>query len=246
MPFIFGAHLILAALCAIHAVRSRQEMYWLLILFMFPLLGSAVYVAAVLLPDLAGSRSARAAGAAARKALDPGRELREAMRQLDVSRTPGALKRAGDAHMALNRSEEALELYEEAAQGAFAEDAAVLQGKLEAEFACERHDAALATAERLRTAHPNTRLPKAHLIYARTLEAVGRTDEALQEYEAASGYFPGAEARAHWAQALEACGRDEQAQDLWRDIVETARILPRHARRSQSRWIDLARSRLTG
>ena len=36
MPFAgIGLHVILAVLCAIHAVRTRQNAYWLFILFAF-------------------------------------------------------------------------------------------------------------------------------------------------------------------------------------------------------------------
>ena len=44
MPFAgLGLHVVLAIICAIHVVRSGQPLYWLFILFSFPLLGSLVY-----------------------------------------------------------------------------------------------------------------------------------------------------------------------------------------------------------
>jgi len=43
MPFAgLGLHVMIAVLCAIHAIRNRQQMYWIFILFAFPLLGSLV------------------------------------------------------------------------------------------------------------------------------------------------------------------------------------------------------------
>ena len=43
MPiFGLGLHILIAIFFAIHAIRTGREMYWLLILFMFPLLGSIV------------------------------------------------------------------------------------------------------------------------------------------------------------------------------------------------------------
>ena len=52
MPFLgLGLHVIVAVFFAIHAVRTGRELYWLIILFMFPLLGSIVYFAVVVLPD---------------------------------------------------------------------------------------------------------------------------------------------------------------------------------------------------
>ena len=240
MPFIFGAHFLIALACAVHVIRTRQEMYWLFLLFMFPMLGSAVYLLAVILPGFSNSSHVRSAQAA----LDPGRELRAANKELVVRRTPAVLKRAGDAHMELGHFEDALALYQEASRSAFADDPAVLQGLSRAQFECGRFDEALKTLETLQHSNPSARMPNAHLVFARTLVELGRTDEAFREFEAVSGYFPGAEAKARWAEALERHGRKDEAQLIWREIVETARIIPAHSRKLQSKWINLARSRV--
>ena len=46
--FGIGIHILIAVFFAIHVVRNVQQLYWLLILFMFPLLGSGEYVRQVL------------------------------------------------------------------------------------------------------------------------------------------------------------------------------------------------------
>ena len=52
MPFVgLGLHVLIAIFFAIHAVRSGQQLYWLVILFMFPAFGSIVYVVVIYLPD---------------------------------------------------------------------------------------------------------------------------------------------------------------------------------------------------
>jgi hypothetical protein len=44
MPIVgLGLHLLIALFFAVHAVRSGQQLFWLFILFSFPLLGSVVY-----------------------------------------------------------------------------------------------------------------------------------------------------------------------------------------------------------
>lgn len=44
MPYFgLGRHIIIARFFAIHAMRTGRQMYWLLILFSFPLLGSVVF-----------------------------------------------------------------------------------------------------------------------------------------------------------------------------------------------------------
>ena len=243
MPILLGAHILIALCCAIHVVRTDRPMYWLFVLFAFPALGSLVYVIAEVLPSAANSSAARQASQAARKALDPGREAREALVQLEISRTPGNLKRAADALLATDRPAEALELINEAAAGAFADDAGIMFTRARAQFANGQYDAARAQLDALREAHPSLRLPEGHLLYARTLEALGETQAALETYEAVSAYFPGPEARARWAILLEAVEEDDAAQARWQEILAGARHAPKFVRQTHRKWLDMARSR---
>ncbi len=82
-----GLHVVLALICAVHAVRSGQPLYWLFVLFAFPLLGSAVYFFAVYLPNSRLDRGAMKAVSAAAKALDPQREVRETRAEFEEAPT---------------------------------------------------------------------------------------------------------------------------------------------------------------
>ena len=105
MPFVgIGLHLIVALFFAIHAVRTGQPIWWLFILFSFPLLGSIVYFVAIYLPNSRLQRTAGKVVAAAAKALDPTRELREAREAFEFTptaqnqmRLAAALLEAGEA-----------------------------------------------------------------------------------------------------------------------------------------------------
>tara|TARA_R110000868_G_scaffold56323_1_gene174339 strand:+ start:470 stop:1204 length:735 start_codon:yes stop_codon:yes gene_type:complete len=243
MPILMGAHILLALCCAVHALRSGRQMYWLFILFAFPMFGSAVYIIAEILPEMAGSQGARKAGKAARQALDPTREVRAALDQLEITRTPGNLKRAAEALLETGKADEALRLMTEVASGAFADDPAMMFALARCQYANELYPQALDQLDRLRQAHPQLRLPDGHLLYARTLEASGRQDEALDAYAGVSEYFPGPEARARWALLLEQAGRGEEARERWAEITLNARHAPKFARRINRKWIEMARSR---
>jgi hypothetical protein len=69
--FGISLYVIIALFFAVHAVRSQQNMYWLLILFLFPGLGSAVYFFVIYLPSLRQSRGARVATRAISQAMPP-------------------------------------------------------------------------------------------------------------------------------------------------------------------------------
>jgi hypothetical protein len=89
MPFagLGIVYLALAITCAIHAVRSGQPMYWLFVVFAFPLLGSVIYIFAVWLPRSRLERGAMKAVSAAVHAIDPTREVREARADFDDAPT---------------------------------------------------------------------------------------------------------------------------------------------------------------
>ena len=53
MPYIgIGLHVLAAIYFAVHAIRSGQSLYWLILLFSFPLLGSVVYFLAIYFPEV--------------------------------------------------------------------------------------------------------------------------------------------------------------------------------------------------
>jgi len=57
----------------VHAVRTRQNSYWLFILFAFPLLGSVAYFFGIYLPHSRLERGALKVVSAAVRAIDPQR-----------------------------------------------------------------------------------------------------------------------------------------------------------------------------
>jgi hypothetical protein len=87
MPCIgIGLHVLAAIFFAVHAIRSGQSLYWLILLFSFPLLGSVVYFLVIYLPEVRPSRGVRQAIRSAKRLMDPGQDLRNA--RAELARTP--------------------------------------------------------------------------------------------------------------------------------------------------------------
>jgi len=120
MPYIgIGFYVIVAIYFAVHAVRTRQNIYWLLILFAFPLLGSVVYFFAIYLPNLRQSRGARSAARTITRLVDPDRAVREARSDFDRAPTVEHRMRLAAALLAAGNAGGALEHYQAAANGPF-------------------------------------------------------------------------------------------------------------------------------
>ncbi len=117
-----GLHLLIAICCAVHAIRSGQDRYWLFILFMFPLLGSLVYAIAILLPEFSQSRGARRAVRGLRQAIDPTRELRTAQGAYSDSPTVENILRLADALTESGQARQAVPFYQSALTGIYAQD----------------------------------------------------------------------------------------------------------------------------
>ncbi len=123
MPYIgIGLHVLAAIYFAVHAIRSGQSLYWLILLFSFPLLGSVVYFLAIYFPEVRHSRGARQVVRSAKQLMDPGQDLRNA--RAELARTPTVQNRVrlGMTLLDAGQAEEARTLLEQAASSPLGDD----------------------------------------------------------------------------------------------------------------------------
>ena len=250
MPYLgIGLHVIVALFFAVHAVRTGQNMYWLLLLFIFPLLGSVVYFFAVYLPGLRQSRGGRAATRAISQWVDPDRAVREARSNFDRAPTVEHRMRLGAALLEAGEAREALEHYQNAAHGPFASDPAVLMGLARAQFALDDCASAEATLNNLFAAHREARQqPEPALLYARTQAALGAPGTRAA-FEQALSCASDAAPRclfADWLAAQPDQADRERARSLYADITHDAKHWPRHAREHNREWLERAQAALAG
>jgi hypothetical protein len=215
MPFAgLGLHVVVALICAIHVVRTRQQMYWLFILFAFPLLGSAVYFFAVFLPNSRLERGAIRAMTAAAKAIDPTREVREAQAAFDDAPTAQNQMRLAAALLEIGEAEQAARQYEACMKGPFASDLEIRFGAAKAFAQCQRYSVAHAYLQGIRTERPDYRPEGVTLLIARCLAGMGRAQEARAEFESAVSRFGTFESKAEYAIFALVTGDNPTAQRL--------------------------------
>lgn len=243
MPLVILTYLVQIG-CAVHALKRGYPYMIVFLIVAFPGIGCIVYILAVLLPELKNSRAARNAAAGFQDAVDPHRHVRQQAKQLRISDSVENKLRLADELMRANDPASALPLYRECLQGPFADNPDILLKFAEACFANDHHLAARQALEELKQRNPNFRSEQGHLLYARTLEALGRTDDALAEYAAVSRYFNGPEAMCRFGLLLKLCGRSGEAERQFKEILNTAELAPRHYRTQHARWIGIARSEL--
>ncbi|NRR30632.1 hypothetical protein HSX11_10585 [Oxalobacteraceae bacterium] len=230
MIFGIGLHVLVALFFAVHAIRSGQQLYWLLILFSFPLFGSVVYFVAIYLPNSRLQHSAGKVVNAAAKALDPGRELREAREAFDYTPTAQNQMRLASAQMEAGATADAAATYEACLQGAFASDLEIRYGAARATLACGRAADTIAHLDRIRRSDVNFRAEQVSLLLAQALAAAGRQQEAKGEFEFALSRFGSFAARAEFAIWAANSGDRALAQQLQPELQRTLERWNRHTR----------------
>jgi len=231
MPFAgLGLHVIVAVLCAIHAMRTRQQMYWLFILFAFPLLGSVVYFFAIYLPNSRLERGALKAVSAAVKAIDPTREVREARAAFEDTPTAQNQMRLAAALLGVGDAHAAAQAYQTCLRGPFASDPEIRFGAGLAFVECQRHADALQYLTLLRQDRPDYRAEEVALLLARALAGAGRAADARQEFESAVAQFGTYQAKAEYAIWAYAVGELTTANALHTELDKIA-----------SRWNPITR-----
>ena len=241
MPLFGGGllSLLISIVLCVHVVRTNQQIFWIFVILFIPVLGSLVYLAAVVVPEMVGGTRAKRMGMAARDALDPTREYRTAKAAVADTATVHNRMRLAAAAAGLGKHAEAEQLYAEAAQGIHADDPSLLLGRANALIELGRAPEALPLLNKLADEQP-TRSPATALAQARVYEALGHYKEADVAYQWAAGRLPGLEALARYAAFLANTGRKTEAADNLAEIDRRIERSNPQFRRESRPWRDLA------
>lgn len=242
---LFGTQVLLygivvQVLCAVHCVKTGRPYYWLWIILAFSLVGCLVYFIVEMLPGLRHSHALRQTSRAITGVLDPNRDLREKGASFAISNNVETTCAYAEQLIRKGQFNEAIDLYVNARKGLFQNDPTLLVGLARAYFGTHRHADCVTTVDELVRHNPEYRDSDMRLLKAMALEAAGRDEEALQEYEAWGEAHPGPEARCRYAQLLKKMGQGERALALFNEVRLHAVNAPRHYKRQHKEWIDMA------
>jgi hypothetical protein len=238
MPFALV--IALQVIAVVHLLRTGRSMIWLMVIVFLPVVGCLAYFIIEVLPSFGQNPAARKAMSRARKAIDPNRGVREGSLNYERSQNADTASRLAEELTKAGRYDEAIRVCMEARTGLFEDDPKILLALANAQFAASRYTDVIATLDYLREKNPGFRSADGHLVYARALDESGATDRALEEYAALVNYYPGAEARVRQAMLYKKTGDKARAAELFAALLKDARLAPKHFRRSEREWIELA------
>lgn len=209
-----------------------------------PLIGGIAYLVIELIPEFSNSISGQRAVRNVKKTLNPGAGLRQHEAAWTQSPNVDNSRRYAEALLESGKTAEAEGIINGALKGLFETEPTLLLMKARLQFEKGETEEVVKSLETLQENNPDFRSAEGHLLYARALEAENRIDEAIREYSAVSGYFPGVEARYRLALCLAAAGNSAAATAEYKSIVNDAKTAPAHFRKSQKPWLDAVKKEL--
>lgn len=247
MPFIgIGLHLLVAIFFAVHAVRTGRDMYWLLLLFMFPLLGSVVYFFAVFLPESQLDRKVNRTVNAVARTLDPGRTLREAQAAFEMTPTAQNQMALANAMLESGDAAGAARHFESCLQGPFARDAQMRVGAARARLINGEGAAALQLLQAVREDNPSHAPEAMCLLLARAHDSVGNDAQAQAELRHCHEKFGGLEAKVEYAIWAHKKGQADLAAQLRAEIAKAVKHMPKHARKLNQPLLNRLQAQVHG
>jgi len=228
----------------IHVLKTGRSRYWILMLLFMPMIGGLAYLVIEIIPEFSGSISGQRAVRNVRKTLNPGAGLRQHEAAWEQSPNVDNGRRYAEALLDSGDTTAAEEIINQALKGLFENEPTLLLLKARVQFEKEQTTEVINTLESLQNNNPDFRTAEGHLLYARALEAENRIDEAIREYSAVSGYFPGVEARYRLALCFEVAGKSTAARTEFESILNDAKLAPPHFRKSQKTWLEAVKKEL--
>lgn len=227
--------------CIVHIIRTGRNFMWIWLILIVPVIGPLVYFIVEVWPDL---RSGRRGGLNLKIPETSGRAIKRLQEELEFSNTVKNRVALAQALASAKRYDEATETLAVSLRGVFKDDPVLTLELAEVHFRAGRHTevlAALDTLDRLRSKDERqSRL----LLGARTLQALGRADEARERFETALEQASGEEPRCRLAQFLVAQGETDAARALFEELLKNAKQGGGVFRRHNREWIALAKEGL--
>ena len=227
MPFFILSVAVQVAL-GIHIVKSGRDTKWIWIVAMLPLAGALAYFFIEVLPDLQNSRAGLNAKRKMNKVIAPNQAFNSATRAYSQSDTVENSVRLGQECLNKGLYEEAESVFMRCLTGIHKTDPEVMSGLAQAQFGSKQYNEVKVTLDALIEANPDYKSQDSHLLYARTLDALEKNEEAIHEFETLHTYYSGPEADYYFALSLKRQGKVDECFELLNNTLSHAQNAGKH------------------
>ncbi|GAA4339038.1 tetratricopeptide repeat protein [Mucilaginibacter gynuensis] len=229
----------LQAICAFHSYKRGTQSKWIWIIVFLPVVGCLVYIFNEMLP----SRRVSAPKVNVGEILNPGSKIKKLEDNLKFTDTFANKIQLADAYLAAKQTEKAIAIYEGSLTGAFADNEHVLSQLMVAYSEQERYPEVIQLAAKIRgsSKFPQSR---AHILYAIALEHTGDVATAEKEFRAMKGRYSNFEQRYQYGLFLIRNEREEDAADVFIEILNEVPHLSAVEKKSGRVWFNKVKEEL--
>lgn len=245
MPFLGALLFLLQFAFAIHAIKTNKDSFWVYAILFLPGIGCAVYFFTQVLPELRGAKATKRAQKAFTSTIDPNRDLRQRQRALEISDSLANRLSLADEYFESTKFSEAIEIYQSCLTKDHQHDPDIMLKLATAFFANDQALEAKQTLDELIANNPDFQSADGHLLYARSLEALGKYTDALDEYNVLNQTYPGEEARIRYGLLLLAQDQITEAKAVFNQSLDRERLGEPFYRKRERKWFKIAREKLS-
>ena len=231
--------IVLQAVCVIHCIRKGKQNNWIWIIVFLPIVGCLAYI----FTEVFTGREMQNVQSGLGTIFNPGGKLKKLENNLRFSDTFNNRVALADACLEANQTNRAIELYESGLTGNFTENEYVLSKLVIAYFQAKRYDDILPVVRKIYKL-PQFARSRAHILYATALGYTGNLELAEKEFKTMKTKFSNYEARYRYGRFLAGNGRNEEARNLFHEMVNESPHLSSRERRYNSSWISQAKDEL--
>jgi len=233
------AILLLQVFCAIHAFNRGYPYNVVMLLLLFPVAGPIAYIAIEFGPDFYHNQLRRFFKA--RKA-NPQQELRAKQMAANEKPTIDNLHALAQCYLNLNDFQSALAVLDGLLKNQFSHDPYLLLDKAKALFGLEKYNEAKFILETLLSENKNqySMYPQIHLLFARSLAALGEFQLANHEFERLQNYYTGLEASYYYLKHLRQHNHQARAEEVLKAMRKRLNRLPKHFQSIEQAWLKQA------
>ncbi|MBI2792466.1 MAG: hypothetical protein HYX61_10955 [Gammaproteobacteria bacterium] len=234
------ATILLQVFCVVHALRRGYPTQFVIIILVFPVIGSLAYLTIEIGPDIY-HRFLRRSINNLRPKQNPFQELAQLQNQVKNHPTAENQHRLSKMYQQIGHFNESIFLLDNLLQQkAFSSDPYLLLDKANAHFALNDFQSTKQILDVLKSENPTFQSPTGDLLYARTLSELGFIEEANLAFEVLERHFHGLESSYYFLQHLRKLNDHPRAKEVLQNMQNRFQRLPQHYRHAQQAWLKQA------
>jgi hypothetical protein len=229
--------------CGIHSYRRGTLNRWIFLILFLPIIGSLYYLYSEVINNKSTFRAINKPTIDIGATINPGGRIKKLEEELQFTNTFANKVKLADAYLAAGQTDKAIDLYRSSLTGAFDENEHVMAQLIIAYYAQQRYEEVIPLAKKLYKL-PQFARSKGHLLYAQSLENLGRIEEAEAEFKAMKGRYSYFEQRYEYGLFLMRHERHDGASQIFTDMLAEEQHLGSIEKKSNRVWLSKAKEEL--